>query len=249
MKKERLDKLLVQRGLAPTRQRAQALILGGVVLVNDRPSTKAGTAIPEDAELRLKGNPIPYVSRGGLKLEGALKAFPIPLEGRVAMDVGISTGGFTDLLLQRGVARVIGLDVGKGQIDWKLRNDPRLTLFEHTTARYFDPALLDEIPDLVVIDVSFISLTLILPVVWLCVAPGGDVFPMVKPQFELSREDIGKHGVVRNPEKHVEAVQRVRRCALELGFEILGEEQSPVPGPKGNIEFFLHLKRPEESAD
>lgn len=244
MKKNRIDVLLVEQGLAESRQRAKALIMAGAVLVNDHPIDKAGATVPADAKLRLRGNPIPFVSRGGLKLQHALAAFVINPTGLSALDVGVSTGGFTDCLLQRGARRVTGVDVGKGQVAWKLRTDERVTLLEGTNARYMDPASLGEPFDMAVIDVSFISLTLILPVVFAALRPGGLALPMVKPQFEVGRADVGRKGVVRDPEKRLAAVDKIRDCSETLGFQCLGHTESPVPGPQGNIEYFLHLLKP-----
>lgn len=242
--RERLDVLMVERGLAPTRQKAQAMILAGAVLVDDRPDEKPGTKLPVECVIRVRGNPIPYVSRGGLKLVHALDTFAVNPEGQRCLDVGISTGGFTDCLLQRGAVAVTGVDVGKAQVDWKIRQDPRVTLFEETNFRYIEPATLGAPFDLCVIDVSFISLTLILPVVVKCMRPGAKVIPLVKPQFEVGREDLGSKGVVRDPEKRAAMVAKISQFAQSLGMLVLAETESPVPGPEGNIEFLLHLQMP-----
>jgi len=239
----RLDLLLVARGLAPTREKAQAMIMAGAVLVNDRPAEKAGANVAEDADVRIRGNPIPFVSRGGLKLAHALQAFAIPVEGLTALDVGISTGGFTDCLLQAGAARVYGVDVGRGQVAWKLRQDPRVVLFEGVNFRGFDPASLPGPVDLAVVDCSFISLTLILPVVHGCVKPGGTVLPLVKPQFEVGRESVGRRGVVRDEALRLAAVDKVSTFARQSGYEVLGSTESPITGPEGNVEYLLHLRR------
>ena len=244
MAKIRLDQLLVHRGLAPSRQKAQAMILAGLVLVDDKPLDKAGTQVPAEADIRLRGDPIPFVSRGGLKLEHAIGQFHPDLSGKTALDVGISTGGFTDCLLQHGVARVYGVDVGRGQVAWKLRQDERVVLFESCNFRHFDPAALGEKVDLAVVDVSFISLALILPVVRQCLAAGAHAIPLVKPQFEVGRENIGARGVVRDPDLRYQAVERIKAFAQGLDFEVLGETESPFPGPKGNVEFLLYLKAP-----
>lgn len=244
MTKLRLDQLLVERKLAPSRQKAQAIILAGQVLVNDRPLDKVGTKVQADAVVRLRGNPIPYVSRGGLKLEHALKHFSPEVQDKIALDVGISTGGFTDCLLQNGAKRVYGVDVGRAQVAWSLRQDERVVLFENTNFRHFDPQLLEHKIDLAVIDVSFISLTLILPVVKACLRRGAHAIPLVKPQFEVGRENIGSKGVVRDPELRQQAVDKIKRFAEGLGFELLGETMSPVAGPKGNREFLLYLRLP-----
>ena len=240
--RERLDVLLQERGLAPSRQKAQALILSGVVLVDDRLSDKPGTRVSADAAIRLRGLPMPYVSRGGLKIEHALNTFSLDVSGLRVLDVGISTGGFSDCVLQRGACHVTGIDVGRGQVAWKLRQDERVTLFESTNIRYFDPSALQQPVDLAVVDASFISLTLILPVVMRCLRPGGWLLPLVKPQFEVGKGEVGKKGVVRCPDKRRAAVDRIREFALSLGLHVQGETESPVPGPKGNIEYFLLLR-------
>ncbi len=243
--RERLDVLMVERGLAPTRQKAQAMILADAVLVNDRGSQKPGNLIAPDAVVRVRGNPIPYVSRGGLKLVHALDAFGIDPTGLRCLDVGISTGGFTDCLLQRGAVHVTGVDVGKAQVDWKIRQDPRVSLMEETNFRYVLPASLGDPFDLCVIDVSFISLTIILPVASACVRPGGMLIPLVKPQFEVGREDLGSKGVVRDPQKRLDMVKKISECAAGLGLLVLADTESPVPGPEGNIEFLLKLQKPQ----
>jgi 23S rRNA (cytidine1920-2'-O)/16S rRNA (cytidine1409-2'-O)-methyltransferase len=243
MKKIRLDLLVVDRGLADSRQKARALIMAGAVLVNDVPVTKAGTNVPADASLRLKGNPLPFVSRGGVKLAGALDHFQLDVTGMSALDVGISTGGFTDCLLQRGVVHVSGVDVGRGQVAWKLQQDERVTLFEGENARHFKVDRLPREVDLVVGDVSFISLTLVLPLMAQALRPGGIALPMVKPQFEVGKEAVGRKGVVRDEALRQAAVERVATAANDLGFEVLGQVASSLPGPQGNVEFFLHLRR------
>jgi 23S rRNA (cytidine1920-2'-O)/16S rRNA (cytidine1409-2'-O)-methyltransferase len=244
MTKRRIDLLLVEQGLAESRQKAQALIMAGAVLVDDRPVTKAGATVPEEAAIRLRGDPLPYVSRGGLKLQGALDAFAIDVAGLVALDMGISTGGFTDCLLQRGAARVFGVDVGRGQVAWKVRQHPDVVLFEGENVRHFDPTRLSEPVDLVVADLSFISLTLVLPVMFAALKPGGTALPMVKPQFEVGREAVGKKGVVRDEGKRQAAVDKVRTAAEALGFVCRGQAESPLPGPEGNVEYFLWLVKP-----
>jgi 23S rRNA (cytidine1920-2'-O)/16S rRNA (cytidine1409-2'-O)-methyltransferase len=244
MKKQRIDLLLVERGFATSRQRAQALIMAGAVLANDKVIDKAGTQIATDANLRLRGNPLPYVSRGGCKLEHALDCFGIEPAGLQIVDIGISTGGFTDCLLQRGAAHVTGIDVGRGQVAWSLQQDERVTLFEGENIRHFNTARLTHPVDLVVVDVSFISLSLVMPVVAEILKSGGRALPMVKPQFEVGREAIGKKGVVRDEAARLAAVEKIRLCAVDLGFEFLGETPSPLPGPEGNIEYFLYLSKP-----
>ncbi len=234
---------MVAAGLAETRSRAQALILAGEVLVDDVPVTKAGTPVAEDAVLRLRTAPRRYVSRGGEKLAGALDVFGVAPAGRRCLDVGASTGGFSDCLLQRDAARVVAVDVGYGQLHPRLRADPRVRVLERTNARRLEPAQLEgEGPvDLVVIDVSFISLRLILPAVAAC-APGAEVVALVKPQFEVGRGEVGKGGVVRDDALRRRAADEIAACAATLGWEEVGRADSRLPGPKGNRELFLHLK-------
>ncbi|MCW5892356.1 MAG: TlyA family RNA methyltransferase [bacterium] len=237
----RLDRLLVERGLAPSRERAQRLILAGAVLVDERPADKPGTVVAADAALRLRAEASPWVSRGGEKLVGALDAFGVEPTGLDCLDVGASTGGFTDCLLQRGARRVVAVDVGYGQLAWRLRQDPRVTVLERMNARGLRREQVPIAPALVVIDVSFISLTLILPAVAAVAAPGAVVLALVKPQFEAGRGQVGKGGVVRDDAVRAEAVARVRAAAVALGFTVRGEADSVLPGPKGNREVFLHL--------
>jgi 23S rRNA (cytidine1920-2'-O)/16S rRNA (cytidine1409-2'-O)-methyltransferase len=239
----RLDRLLVDRGLAPSRERAQRLILAGAVLVADRPATKAGVLVAPDVPLRLRGSASDYVSRGGEKLAGALDAFALDVAGTVALDVGASTGGFTDCLLRRGARRVIAVDVGYGQLAWTLRQDPRVVVLERTNARRLDCAMLPEPPDLATVDVSFISLALVLPAVAATLRPGAAVVTLVKPQFEAGRGQVGKGGVVRDPAVRAEAVARVRREAEGMGLRVRGEADSVLHGPKGNREVFLWLEK------
>jgi 23S rRNA (cytidine1920-2'-O)/16S rRNA (cytidine1409-2'-O)-methyltransferase len=239
----RLDVLLVERGLAPSRERARALVLAGAVTVNGQPVTKAGAAVSPDAEVSLLVPDHPYVSRGGLKLAHALDAFGINVAGRLALDIGASTGGFTDVLLQRGARQVVALDVGHGQLDWRLRNDPRVVVIERVNARNLVPSVLPPECrhfDLVTIDVSFISATLLLPSVR-AVAPRAELLILVKPQFEVGRERVGKGGVVRDDADRTAAVERVRAAAAALGWVATGSADSRLPGPKGNREIFLHL--------
>ncbi len=243
MPKTRIDVLLVEKGLAPTRQKAQAMLLAGAVLVDDRPVDKPGTLVSTEATVRVRGNPIPYVSRGGLKLEHALDHFQVDPTGLRVLDAGISTGGFTDCLLKRGALHVYGVDVGKAQVAWEIRQHPAVTLFEGTNIREFDVAALGAPVDLVVADLSFISLTLVLPVLHAALRTGGTALPMVKPQFEVGREHIGRKGVVREEALRLAAVDKVAQAALGCGFVHLGTTQSPVPGPEGNIEYFLHLAK------
>jgi 23S rRNA (cytidine1920-2'-O)/16S rRNA (cytidine1409-2'-O)-methyltransferase len=235
----RLDRLLVERGLAPSRERAQRLIMAGDVLVDERPVTKAGSEVARDAVVRLRAAASAYVSRGGEKLAGALDHFGIDVAERVVLDVGASTGGFTDVCLRRGARRVIAVDVGYGQLAWALRQDPRVVVLERTNARGLTPAMLPETPDAVVIDVSFISLTLVLPPVVALVAPQATLVVLVKPQFEVGKGEVGKGGVVRDPAQRAAAVARVRAAAEGLGLVVRGEAESVLPGPKGNREIFL----------
>ena len=239
----RLDRLLVDRGLAPSRERAQRLIMAGSVLVDDRPATKPGTVVAADARVRIKDAAASYASRGGEKLAGALDAFGLAVAGRVALDVGASTGGFTDVLLRRGARRVIALDVGYGQLAWALRQDPRVTVLDRTNARYLTADRLPEPPGVVTIDVSFISLALVLPAVAPVLAPGGDVIALVKPQFEVGREAVGKGGVVRDPAARAAAVAGVREAAAGCGLSARAEADSVLAGPAGNREIFLWLVR------
>lgn len=239
----RLDVLLVERGLAPNRERAQRLILAGDVLVDDRPVTKAGTPVVPDAVLRLRSTPSEFVSRGGEKLAGALAAFALDPTGLVAIDVGASTGGFTDCLLRAGARRVFAVDVGYGQLAWSVRNDPRVVVLERVNARALDAAMITEPPALAVVDVSFISLALVLPPVVAVLAPGGRIVALVKPQFEVGKGQVGKGGVVRDPVLRASAVTSVRTAAEALGLTVLGEAESVLPGPKGNQETFLLLQR------
>jgi len=237
----RLDQLVVERGLAPSRERARALILAGQVSVNGRPQTKAGTPIDPSSEVALIAPDHPYVGRGGVKLAHALDTFGIAVEGREALDIGASTGGFTDVLLKRGATRVVALDVGHGQIDWTLRNDPRVIVFEHFNARRLQPSDLPAPVDLVTIDVSFISLRQILPVVPPLLRPDADVVALVKPQFEAGRAEIRK-GVIREAAVQSRVVEEVSAAAREVGLTPVASTPSPITGAKGNVEFLLHLR-------
>ena len=246
--KSRLDTLLVERGLVATRERARALILAGDVRVNGQVATKAGTAVADGAEVTLTAPDHPYVGRGGLKLAHALDAFAIDLTGRIGLDIGASTGGFTDVMLQRGAVRVVALDVGHGQLDWKIRSDPRVLTMERANARSLNPADLPEGLrrfDIVTIDVSFISLRHILPVIPPLLTPGADVVALVKPQFEARREEVGKGGIIRDEAVHRRVVEEVTAAADTLGLARLGLIDSPITGMEGNREFLLHLRRAE----
>jgi 23S rRNA (cytidine1920-2'-O)/16S rRNA (cytidine1409-2'-O)-methyltransferase len=235
----RLDRLLVERGLAPSRERAQRLVMAGDVIVDDHVVSKPGTEVDDAAVVRLRAAPSPYASRGGEKLAGALDAFGVDPSGRVVVDVGASTGGFTDVGLRRGARRVFAVDVGYGQLAWALRQDPRVAVLDRTNARRLTPELFPEPPDLAVVDVSFISLALVLPAVARVLAPRADVVALVKPQFEVGKGEVGKGGVVRDAAKRAEVVRRVRDTMVELGLTLRGEAESVLPGPKGNREIFL----------
>ncbi len=239
MAKQRLDKLMLDRGLAGSRQQAQALIMAGSVMVEGRVCTKAGAGFDPGVKLSLKDVPPPYVSRGGVKLAGALDKFALDLKGKVALDVGASTGGFTDCLLQNGIRRVYALDVGYGQLAWKLRRDERVVVIERTNIRYFQPWQLPEKVDLAVIDVSFISLTLVLPAVLGLLKPRGIIIALIKPQFEVAKGEGRKGGVVRDAQKQQAVIDKIVRFAREHQLEQLGLTPSCLPGPKGNREFFI----------
>lgn len=244
MVKQRLDTLLVDLGLCTSRQQAQRLIQAGEVTVNQQVVDKSGTEVDTAAQIQVKERP-PFVSRGGEKLAKAVELFPIAVNGRVCLDGGISTGGFTDCLLQAGATKVYGIDVGYGQVDWKIRNDLRVVLRERTNLRQLQPDELylenDPVPDLAVVDVSFISLTKILPAVWRLTQPPREAILLVKPQFEVGKSRVGKKGVVRNTQDQAEAIFQVLQIALELGWQYKGLTWSPITGPAGNIEFLLWL--------
>ncbi|HEY2744767.1 MAG TPA: TlyA family RNA methyltransferase [Polyangia bacterium] len=243
--RERADKRVVDAGLAPSRTRAHALILAGQVVVGDHAVRKPGDLVDADAPVRLKGEPMPYVSRGGLKLAHALDHFALDVRGLRALDVGASTGGFTDVLLQRGAATVIALDVGTNQLAHTLRADPRVTSIEKTNARTLDVATLPFVPELVVCDVSFISLTLVLPTLVAAAGAGAKpIIALVKPQFEVGKGEVGKGGVVREPEKRQAAVDKCAAAARALGCEVIGVVESPITGPAGNVEYLLFLRTP-----
>lgn len=246
MAKERLDKLVFDRGLAPSREKAKALIMAGQVVVNDHLADKAGLMVDVEAEVRLKGEPLPYVSRGGLKLAHALDSFGIDVTGLVAIDVGASTGGFTDCLLQRGASRVIAVDVGYGQLAWKLREDPRVVNLEKTNIRHLEPAGVPELARIAVIDASFISLDKVLPSTLRLVVPDATIVALIKPQFEVGRGQVGKGGVVRDQKKHAEVVENISALAESLGLLVRGVCESPILGPAGNKEFLIHLQKQGE---
>lgn len=243
MTKKRLDVLLVERGLAETRQKAQATIMSGIVFVNGQRADKAGAPIAEDAEVEVRGSALPYVSRGGLKLKKAMRTFSISLNKSICADIGASTGGFTDCMLQNGAQKVYAVDVGYGQLDWKLRNDPRVVCLERTNARYLTHEQIPEELDFASIDVSFISLSLILPAVNGLLKEGGYVVCLVKPQFEAGREKVGKKGVVRDPAVHLEVLEHFLGHARTSGFGVLDLTFSPIRGPEGNIEYLGYLEK------
>jgi 23S rRNA (cytidine1920-2'-O)/16S rRNA (cytidine1409-2'-O)-methyltransferase len=244
----RLDALLVERGLAPSRERARALILAGQVRIDGQPAAKAGTSVPADANVEVLTPDHPFVSRGGLKLEHALRTFAIDVTGRTALDIGASTGGFTDVLLRGGARRVVALDVGHGQLDWRLRTDPRVVVLERLNARTLTA---DQLPadarqfEIVTIDVSFISLRQILPAVPSLLSPPGDIVALVKPQFEAGRHDVGKGGIVRDARVHERVIAEVTDAAVALGLSRAGMSESPITGMEGNREYLLHLRRPD----
>ena len=240
--KKRIDRLLVERGLAESREKAQALIMAGNVLIDEKPATKAGMTVPENANIRLKEAPHPYVSRGGVKLAGAIRAFAVPVEGRICLDIGSSTGGFTHFLLLNGASRVYALDVDVKQLDWKVRNDPRVRTIE-LNARFLETKDVGEPVDLVTIDASFISLTMILPRIPAALRAGGDCLALVKPQFEVGREHVGKGGIVRDSGLHEAAVEKIRRAGESAGLRFVGSRESPITGREGNREFFVLFKK------
>lgn len=239
-RKMRLDRLLVDRGLVGSREKAQAIILAGGVLVDDRKIEKCGTAVAESVSVRLLGEPAKFVGRGGLKLQGALEHFRIDPDGKICLDIGASTGGFTDCLLQKGAAKVFAVDVGTNQLAWKLRRDSRVVVLEKTNARHLAFETIGERVELVTMDVSFISATLILPALPQFLGTGADLLVLVKPQFEVGRQQVGKGGIVRDPKLHQEAIAKVSRKLLQLGFQRLASAESVLAGAEGNREYFLH---------
>ncbi|MGM9607771.1 MAG: TlyA family RNA methyltransferase [Oscillospiraceae bacterium] len=241
MAKKRLDVLLVERGLFESRQKAQATIMSGLVYVDGRKVDKAGNPTSEDASIEVRGKSLKYVSRGGLKLEKAMASFPIALTDRVAADIGASTGGFTDCMLQNGARKVYAVDVGYGQLAWSLRSDPRVICLERTNARYLTTEQIPEPLDFASIDVSFISLKLILPALRPLMAEGGQVACLVKPQFEAGKEKVGKKGVVRDPAVHLEVLEHFLEHAAQADFHVAGLTYSPIRGPEGNIEYLGYL--------
>jgi len=249
VRKERLDVLLVERGLVETREKAKRAIMAGLVYTNEQRLDKPGDKISADLPLTVKGNVIPYVSRGGLKLEKALQVFDVEVSGKTMLDIGSSTGGFTDCALQNGARMSYALDVGYNQLAWKLRQDERVVVMERTNFRYVKPEDLQEgLPDFATIDVSFISLALILPVLTGLLIPHSDVIALVKPQFEAGRDQVGKKGIVRDEKVHLAVVEKTITLALELNFQVSGLSFSPITGGDGNIEFLLHLRWEGEGA-
>jgi len=248
LKKERLDALLMNRGLFESRARAQAAVMAGQVLVNEQKIDKPGTQVAPDVTIRLLGDKLRYVSRGGLKLEKALQIFPISVEGKVVADIGASTGGFTDCALQNGAAKVYAVDVGYGQLAWKLRSDERVVNMERTNVRYLEADSLGELVDAVTIDVAFISLDKVLPAIYKILKPEGFVVALIKPQFEAGKENVGKKGVVRDAKVHEDVIKNVISFAKGEGFGIAGLDFSPIKGPEGNIEYLLHLTKGDDDA-
>lgn len=241
--KERLDVLLVKRNLADSREKAKALIMSGIVYVNGQKEDKAGTTFDETAPIEVRGNTLKYVSRGGLKLEKAMTHFGVELKDKICMDVGASTGGFTDCMLQNGAKKVYSVDVGYGQLDWKLRNDERVVNLERTNVRYITE---EQVPDKIEffsVDVAFISLCLVLPPVRNLLADNAEAVCLIKPQFEAGRDKVGKKGVVRDISVHIEVIEKIYNFCLENGFDVLGLDYSPIKGPEGNIEYLIYIRK------
>lgn len=248
MKKVRLDQLVFEQGLTESRERAKTTIMSGLVYVNGQKADKPGMQVSPDVKIEVRGNALPYVSRGGFKLEKALKVFPINVTDKVCIDCGASTGGFTDVLLQNGAARVYAVDVGYGQLAWSLRNDPRVISMERTNVRYITTETISEPLDLAVMDLSFISIELILPAVFPLLKDNADVVCLIKPQFEAGREEVGKKGVVRDSAVHQRVIQRILDFVPQIGYSAVGLDFSPIRGPEGNIEYLCHLRKGEHPA-
>ncbi len=248
MKKERIDKLLVEKGIVQTRERARALIMAGRVALEDQTIDKPGTKVEVEARLEVRGEDHPYVSRGGVKLEGALKAFGIDPEGIVVMDVGASTGGFTDCILQNGACRVYAVDVGYGQLAWKLQKDPRVVNLERKNIRYLNREEIPEEVDLILIDTSFISIEKFLPHLPGFLKEGGDLIGLIKPQFEVGKGEVGKGGVVRDTALHEKVIRRISDFSRNIGLRVMQVTESPLLGPSGNKEFFIHLRKERHEA-
>ena len=248
MAKIRLDVYLTEEGLAPTRSAAQAMIMAGDVYIDNQKAMKAGEALKGTEKIEVRGKTAKYVSRGGLKLEKAMTVFPVTLKGKVCMDIGASTGGFTDCMLHNGATKVYSIDVGYGQLAWKLRQDPRVVNMERTNIRYLEAESLDMTPDFFSVDVSFISLKLALPVAFDVLNDGGEGVCLIKPQFEAGREKVGKKGVVREKSTHIEVIENVLAFTKEMGFSVQGLDFSPVRGPEGNIEYLMYIKKSAEES-
>ena len=242
MKKPRLDQLIYDRGLCESRERAKTTIMSGLVFVNGQRADKPGMPVDPEAQIEVRGEAIPFVSRGGFKLDKALKVFPIDPAGKICIDCGASTGGFTDVLLQHGAKKVYAVDVGYGQLAWKLRTDERVVNLERTNLRYISAEQIPEAPELAVMDVSFISVKLVLPAVKALLTPGADLVCLIKPQFEAGREEVGKKGVVRDRAVHERVVREILAFAPQIGLSVQGLDYSPIKGPEGNIEYICHLK-------
>ena len=242
MKKVRLDQLVFALGYTESRERAKTTIMSGLVFVNGQRADKPGTPVAPDAKIEVRGEAIPFVSRGGFKLDKALKVFPIDPSGKTCIDCGASTGGFTDVLLQHGAAKVYAVDVGYGQLAWKLRNDPRVVNLERTNLRYVTAEQIPELLELAVMDVSFISIKLVLPAVKALLTPGADLVCLIKPQFEAGREEVGKKGVVRDSGVHCQVIRSILDFAPQIGLSVMGLDYSPIKGPEGNIEYICHMK-------
>lgn len=249
MKKERLDVLLVQKGFFESREKAKASIMAGVVFVDNKKEDKPGVRVGEDSEIYIKENVNPYVSRGGLKLEKAIKVFEIDLDGKSAIDIGASTGGFTDCMLKNGARKVFAIDVGYGQLNWGLRNDDRVVCMERTNIRYVEPEHLGCLTDFVSIDVSFISLKKVIPVAIKLTKEDGELLCLIKPQFEAGKDKVGKNGVVRDPAAHAEVVSQIVSFSLEEGLFLKGLDYSPIKGPEGNIEYLAYFSKTDGSKD
>ena len=242
MKKVRLDQLVYDLGYTESRERAKTTIMSGLVFVNGQRADKPGMPVAPDAKIEVRGEAIPFVSRGGFKLDKALKVFPIDPAGKTCIDCGASTGGFTDVLLQHGAAKVYAVDVGYGQLAWKLRNDPRVVNLERTNLRYVTTEQIPELLELAVMDVSFISIKLVLPAVKAFLVPGADLVCLIKPQFEAGREEVGKKGVVRDSGVHCQVIRSILDFAPQIGLSVMGLDYSPIKGPEGNIEYICHMK-------
>lgn len=243
--KERLDVLLVKRNLVESREKAKAIIMSGNVFVNGQREDKAGSSFADTVEIEVKGTPSKYVSRGGFKLEKAIEQYGVTLEGRICMDVGSSTGGFTDCMLQNGAVKVYAVDVGTNQLAWKLRQDERVVSMEKTNVRYLEPQQIPDVMDFISIDVAFISLTKVLQPVRNLLKEHGEVVCLIKPQFEAGRDKVGKKGVVRDSQVHIDVIEKIIAYAVSIGFRVLNLDYSPIKGPEGNIEYLLHIRKSE----